>query len=314
MGFKKSTATDCLFSRVQKTETVHLLVYVDDLLIVGTLNAVSRGKRELAMKFTTTDLGVCRHFLGIKVDRRPNGIFLSQGSYAERIVEKAGMEDAKTAATPLPMSHPLYEDRADLPAVEREFMERAPYRRLLGSLLFLATRTRPDITTEVSMLAKFQSDPGIKHWQSLKTLIRYVKGTTDTGIFLPAGDEGVVLTAWSDADWARDQTRSRSRTGYVITVNGGPVVWASKLQNATTLSTTEAEFYALSSCIREVQCLRALLSDLQGQQQGPTVVYQDNLGAIRWTEDVQGLRQVKHVHTRYNFVSDAVESRDVIVQ
>ena len=312
MGFKRSRTTDCLFSRVKKTETVHLLVYVDDLLMVGTETAVSRVKQELARRFTTSDLGECTHFLGIKVERRTNGLFLSQKAYAERIVEKAGMEDAKVANTPLPLSHPLYEERTGTSDAEREFMRRAPYRQLLGSLLFLATRTRPDIATAVSMLAKFQSDPSIKHWKTLKTLIRYVKGTTGTGILLPGG-AGVALTAWSDADWARDQSRRRSRSGYLLTVNGGPVVWSSKLQNATTLSTTEAEFYALSSCVRDVQWMRAVLDELQGHQGKPTVIYQDNLGTIRWTEDVQGLRKVKHIGIRYHFVRDAVEDKDVTV-
>ena len=314
LGFTRSKANDCLFSRVTKTDAVHLLVYVDDLLIVGTADAVAQVKEELARKYTTSDLGECTQFLGIKVERRPDGLFLSQKAYAERIVEKAGMEDAKPASTPLPMAHPLYEPRTETTEADRKFMERAPYRELLGSLLFLATRTRPDLMAAVSMLAKFQADPGIKHWKSLKSVIRYLKATSPYGILLPSGGAGVQLTAYSDADWARDQERRRSRTGYLLTVNGGPVVWCSKLQPATTMSTTEAEFYALSTCIRDVVWVRALLADLQSRQQSETVIYQDNLGTIRWTDDVQGLRKVKHIGIRYNYVRDAVDGHHIALE
>lgn len=164
---------------------------------------VTRVKEDLAKRFTTSDLGKCTHFLGLKVDRKADGMFISQSAYAEKIVETAGMEESKPVSCPLPLSHPLYEDREEPSVEEKTFMRREPYRKILGSLLFLTTRNRPDIMAAVSMLAKFQSDPSVKHWKSLKTVVRYVYVTKEYGEFLPS-DKKLKLSGWSDADWARD--------------------------------------------------------------------------------------------------------------
>lgn len=116
-------------------------------------------------------------------------------------------------------------------------MARVPYRRLLGSLLILATSTRPDLMVSVSMLSKYQADLRIKHWKTLRIVLRYFKGSFIFGIFLPAGTNKTFLTAWSNADWAWDHSNRSSRTGHPCKMNGAPVVWTSKLQSAATLST-----------------------------------------------------------------------------
>ena len=91
-------------------------------------------------------------------------------------------------------------------------MRDIPYREVLGSLLFLATRTRPDLSTAVSMLGKYQQAPMIEHWKSMKAVTRYIVGTLDYGVLLPSGQEA-LLEASSDADWARDHHKRRSRSG-----------------------------------------------------------------------------------------------------
>lgn len=117
----------------------------------------------------------------------------------------------------------------------------------------MATRTRPDISTAVSMLGKFQSDPSPAHWKALKYLLRYVAGTTDFGLFLPSGKAKSDVQAWSDAYWARDHSKRRSRFGFLLAINRGPVIWSSKHHTATAESTTEADFSALVACVREVK-------------------------------------------------------------
>lgn len=192
-------------------------------------------------------------------------------------------------------------------------MEDKPFRSLLGALLYLSTRTRPDLATAVSMLGKYQSDPGPAQWKLLKQLLRYLRGTTKHGLNLPKASNKVKLDAWSDADWARDKGNRRSRSGYVLYVNSGPIIWSSKLHTSTALSTAESEFVALSSCVREVRWIRSLLSEIGCLETGPTTIYQDNLGAISWTEHVQGLMKVKHVGIKYHYVREAVVRKDVEV-
>ena len=150
------------------------------------------------------------------------------------------------------------------------------------------------------------------HWKAMKSVIRYLIGTTDHVIFFPFGQEATV-EAWSDAYWARDHHKRRSRSGYLVTVAGCPVVCASRLQTLTAQSTTEAEFISLAHCVREVHWIRATLSELEAEQSNLTVVHQDNLGAISWTTEIQGLRKVKHIGIRYHFLRDAVEEEAIEV-
>ena len=170
-------------------------------------------------------------------------------------------------------------------------MKTVPYRQLLRSLIFLSTRTHPDISTAVSMLGKFQANPSPVHWKHLKQVIRYLVGTVKHGITFPISDQSAKLSVWSDADWVRHCKNRRSRSGYIITVSGCPVNLSSKLQTATALSTSEAEFFSLSQCTREVMWVRELLEELQVKQYYPTTVLQENLGNISWTEDLQGLEK-----------------------
>ena len=313
LGFRRSRTNDSLFISKSNGPPVYLLVYVDDILVVGDRAAVQGVKKRLSSLFKTTDLGTCTHFVGMKIERRPSGLFLSQRPFAEKIIELAGMTNAKPTHGPLPLSHPLYEEKKTRSPMDEEAMSNLPYREVLGSLLFLATRTRPDLATVVSMLGKYQEAPLVEHWKSMKSVIRYLIGTLDYGIFMPSGQEA-LLEAWSDADWARDHHKRRSRSGYLVTFGGCPVVWASRLQSLTAQSTTEAEFISLAHCVREIHWIRATLEELHVFQSEPTTVYQDNLGTISWTTEVQGLRKVKHIGIRYHYVRDAVDAKTICVE
>lgn len=143
-------------------------------------------------------------------------------------------------------------------------------------------------------------------------VVKYLQGTTDYGLHL-AKKSGYLLQAWPDADWGRDKENRRSRSGIIVTIGGNTVIWTSKMQPSVSLSTSEAELYALSQCVRDEQLVRQFLLELDLDSHEPTKVYQDNLGAIRWTEEVQGLRKVKHVGLCYNFVKEAVQNQDVRV-
>ena len=184
IGLTESPCTNCLFKSTG-AEPVYVLVYVDDLLIVGTPRGVARVNSELAMQFTTTNLGPCTHFLGIAVDRSDKGIFLSQKPFTDNLIEFAGLKTAKPTPTPLPLSHCLYEKTEEPTSEDSDEMRNVPYRSVLGSLLYLATRSLPDIATAVSMLAKFQEKPLPRHWKAMKHLVRYLKGTTYYGLLLP---------------------------------------------------------------------------------------------------------------------------------
>lgn len=122
-------------------------------------------------------------------------------------------------------------------------MQGIPYREILGALLYLSTRTRPNIATTMLMFGKFQAGPAPKHWMALKHVVRYLKITAHMGIIIPHQAANKRLCAWSDSDWAHDQSIRLSRSGYTLMYNNAPILWSSKLLAATALSTTEAELF-----------------------------------------------------------------------
>lgn len=192
-------------------------------------------------------------------------------------------------------------------------MKSVPYRSVLGSLVYLSTRTRSDISKATSMSGKFQESPAPVHWKLLNQIVRYLIGTIDHCLYLLKPEGKNALEGWSDADWARDTSNRRSRSGYIITVSGSPEIWCCKLQTYTYLSSSEAEFFSLGYCTREVIWIPDLLHDLGVQQLSPTKVLQYNLGIISWTEEMQVLRKVKHIGLQYHYVRDAVDSETVQV-
>lgn len=171
------------------------------------------------------------------------------------------MNDYKPIKSPLPLNHPLYGKRNPLMEEARSQICNQLYRYLLGRLLYLATRTRLDTSTETSMLGKFQNYPDIPQWKMLQNLVRYFKGTSDYLIFSPSRKNGKVdIESWADSDWARYEEQRCSRSGFVSTVNRRPIIGSSKLQTATTQSSTKAEFASLQSTVREVRCVKNVLN------------------------------------------------------
>ena len=312
MGGKRIAVSDCLFMMEKHGSMALILIYVDDLGMFGDEKVIMFVKAKLGKYLKLTDLGESTFFLGVLIRETEKTIILTQKPLIKRIMQLSNMETCKPAKTPLPISHVLYEARSEPTKDEEQSMKMVPYKEVLGSLLFLSTSTRPDISTAVSMLGKFAASPLPRHWNAMKHVIRYLSGTQDYGLVFKKKC-GHDLGAWSDAEWARDEHKRRSRSGILITIGSNPVIWTSKLQPSVALSTTEAEFYALSECIREVNWVRQLFIELDIEMSSPTPVQQDKLGAIKWTKEVQGLRNVKHVRIRYHFVKEAVQRKDVEV-
>lgn len=144
-------------------------------------------------------------------------------------------------------------------------------------------------------MEKFQENPGRAHWKLLKQVVRYLIGALDFGVFLPNVILGCTLEARSDADWTRDISNRRSRFGYLILISKAPILWCLKLQTSTPLSSIQTQFYSLAHYTREIIWIRDLLKELNLCPRNQTLTRLDNLGTIKWTEEMQGLRKVKHI-------------------
>ncbi|KMQ87251.1 rna-dependent dna polymerase [Lasius niger] len=144
------------------------------------------------------------------------------------------------------------------------------YRQLVGSLMYLAVVTRPDLAYTVATLSKFLDSPTDEHWNAGKRVLRYLAGTTDIGIMY-GRDRSTKLVAYSDADWANCVNTRRSTSGVVL-LNGGPVTWFSRKQGVVATSTTDAEYVAAHDAGKEIVWARRLLKKI-GSQIAPYVLW-----------------------------------------
>lgn len=166
-GFEQSAHSDCLFI-LKEARPVYIVAHMDDLFVIGNKVETDSTKKLLASKFITTELGPCSFYLGIGITRSSGGLLFLQAAFVSKVVSLVNLQDAKPAPTPLSMSQCLYEERNDVTEEERTQIEAVLYSAVLGYLLFLATRTRPDTATAVLMLSKFQSSPMPRHWKVIK--------------------------------------------------------------------------------------------------------------------------------------------------
>ena len=144
---------------------------------------------------------------------------------------------------------------------ESELVDQSLYQSAVGSLLYLATRTRPDISFAVNNVARYCSKPTKSHWTAVKRIFRYLRGTTHHGLLYSKGSESHDLIGYSDADWGGDDNDYKSTTGYLFQIGGTAVTWKSKKQSCVALSTAESEYMALSSAAQEAIWIRELNAD-----------------------------------------------------
>ena len=185
-------------------------------------------------------------------------------------------------------------------------MAAVPYMSAVGSLLYAALGTRPDIAYAVNAVAQYSKCPGPAHWTAVKRIFRYLVGTTALCLFFPFG-ASLDIVAFSDSDWGTDTDTRRSRTGYVVFVAGGVVIWQSRIQKTVALSSCEAELYALAEAAKELLWLTGLLSELK-LIFGTPVLYVDNQGAIALAKNPVAHQRSKHIHIRWFFVRDIINS------
>ena len=310
MGFKESDADPSLYVRDVDGDVVHVLVYVDDLLIASYgVAKVLEVKSAIMQVFDCRDMGEADLFLGLAIqrDRESRTITVSQRRMIEEVVAEYGMSKSRPKAVPMSPGTVLVKPGAD----ERLEVERYPYSALVGSLLYIAGCTRPDISHAVGVLTRHMSAPGKEHWKAAKEVVRYLAGTADYGLVFGDGrvDEGLI--GYTDADHAGCVESRRSTTGFVFSLHGGPVSWSSKFQRTVAVSTMEAEYVAASEGVKEALWLRQLLCDM-GYMLAPTKVNCDSQCAIKVIKNPVISERSKHIAVRYHLIREHV-TRGAIV-
>lgn len=205
LGFIALQADECVFKR----DGVWILLYVDDVIVMSASKASPESvKRELTRHLEMKDLGPLDHFLGVTFVRNEKEAWLTQKQYTLEVLKRFGMSDCRPVSTPMENGS----SRADANNLQEP--DQTLYQEVIGSLLYLSTRTRPDISAAVGILARQSANPQHPHWVSVKRVFRYLCGTADFALRLD-GQQG-DLVCYSDADWASDRDDRKSTSGVLF--------------------------------------------------------------------------------------------------
>jgi hypothetical protein len=309
MGFKCIQSDRSCFVYSDGNVRIILPIYVDDGMISAKSDAdIDRVIAQLGSSFKVKDLGPTEFLLGIKVEQDPvtGAISISQRQYAVDMLEQFGMSDCKPVDTPMLPGVTLTKEMGA--KTEEESKRIKPvYLSAVGSLLYLATQTRPDISYAVGLLARFNSNPGEEHWKAVKHLFRYIKGTLDFKLtYSKSPSSAHPFVTYTDANHGGCPDSGKSTGGYIVMMNGAPVSWRSKLQTTVSLSTTEAEYVAAAEAGKELKWMRNLLSELGYPVSGPSPLLMDNQSAIQVAKNPEHHGRMKHLDLAHFWLRDEV--------
>ena len=193
-------------------------------------------------------------------DRKNKRLWLSQEKYIEYVLDTFNMKNARLVGTPLAAHFKLSTELCPSDDKEKEEMSKIPYASVVGSLMYAMVCTRPNIAYSMGVVSRFLMNPSKQHWQAVKWILRYLKGTIN--YCLCFGHDETVLEGFTDADMAGDMDTIKSTTGYLYTFAGAAVSWVSRLQRIVALSTTEAEYIAATKACKEMLWMQRFLEEI----------------------------------------------------
>ncbi|GJX28460.1 putative RNA-directed DNA polymerase [Tanacetum coccineum] len=317
-GFSRSEDESCIYIKVSGSVVVFLVLYVDDILLIGndipTLQSV---KEWLGKCFAMKDLGDAAYVLGIKIyrDRTRRLIGLSQDTYLDKILKRFKMENSKKGNLPLHHGIKISSDLCPKTDDELDKMSRVPYASAIGSIMYAMTCTRPDVSFALSMVSRHQQNPGEGHWTAVKNILKYLRNTKDR-FLVYGGEKELRVTGYCDASWQTDKDDSKSQSGWVFLLNGGAVTWKSSKQDTVADSTCESEYIAACEASKEAIWMKNFIGDLGvvPTVQDPIEIFCDNESAVALTKEPKDHGKSKHIDRKYHFVRSKVAEGHVIVK
>ncbi|CAI7873063.1 unnamed protein product [Closterium sp. NIES-53] len=325
IGFTPSTADHSLFMLGEGEQRSFMVVYVDDILIFSpSSDLVKEVMLKLKDKFKCKALGDVSFYLGLHIERdvEKRCMRVHQRKYLEALAANFGQSGGHVA-TPFPSGFKCVKGPEEESVGEEE---RRRFHSLVGSLMYAAVHTRPDVAFATGQLARVFQCPNEDQVAAGMRVAKYLGQTATVGLQYSAaaqwrqkGADGVepgrlFLTAFSDASYASEPEDMTSVGGFICCVGGGPTAWESKKQVDRALSSVESEYMALFRAVREIVWQRRLLAELGEEQQGPTPLYCDSQGAIALAKNpvLHGL--TKHMRVKRHWTRSMVAASEVDVR
>jgi reverse transcriptase-like protein len=349
LGFTRCKSDECVYTRLSRNKHMILIVvYVDD--IPGAFDEVDRQeweeiKQAFADQYKIKFLGDADWFLGMRIrrDRSCKILYLDQQSYAESVLEEFHLDESRSVAHP---GTPEELTKAGCATSTEEIaeMRSVPYRQAIGSLMYLANCTRPDMLHAVNLAAQFSQNPGAIHWRAVMQILRYLCGTTELGLKFD-GNMGKnsfthsdassaqsasvesPLVIYADANWGSCKDSRRSTTGWLIQLGNCWIDWSCHKQATVALSSCEAEYMAVTASTQGAMWMSQLLHEIGfmrwicGGASSPSstispvpLIYSDNKSAIAMAQNDSLHSRSKHIDIKHHFIREQIEKKFIQIQ
>jgi len=295
IGLKQYRTDKCLFGKYneQNKLTALLTLYVDDILITGENTEIKYIINKLKNKYEISMESDATKIVGINIYKTKNGYKINQNDFINKTIEKYNMNKSKTIKYPCRKISD-YERKNSKP------IDINVYKSLLGSLLYISVKTRPDIAFAVNQASRYAEAPTEIDYKSLLTILQYLKSTKDKSIYYNGDNQ---LVGFSDADFANDESTRKSTSGFIYLLGNSPISWKSQLQRNITLSTAEAEFVSLTECSKHGIWLKNLFEEITNKKVLIKIKV-DNKACIAIAEDQNAKGRCKHIDLRYKYIRE----------
>ena len=306
--FEQSLCDHCVYIKKENNSVVIILVRVDDLLIgSNSEKSLVNAKRSLFQNFKMKDLGILSWFLGIEFCFEENCVKMNQSKFIKKILSKFKMSECNPKGIPCDLNI----NKSDFEE-SPELTDCTLYRNIVGSLIYIMTCTRPDLSYVVSKLSQHMAKPSQSHLGMCKFVLKYLKGTENYNLVFKKSTSPCTIFGYCDSDWGGSVDR-RSFSGYCFQLNecSSPISWKSKKQNSVALSSCEAEYISLAFAIQEAKFLQQLFMDMIGVKVKPINLFVDNQGAIKLAKNPIFHQRSKHIDIRYHFIRGEIQNGDV---
>ena len=311
-GFEGGDVDPCLMYRKTGKDIVYISIHVDDALLVGTKKGIQdavadikKGGFELKIEGSLDDYLSCE----ITFDEDGSGGYIHQPHLISRIEKTFGdlVKKRQEYGTP---GTPGFRTIRNPDEEKLDEKRHSMYRSGVGMLLYLVKHSRPDLANPIRELSKVLDGPSEKSWGEMCRIIKYVLDTRNMSLRIkPKGSDinEMEMIAFSDSDWAADRETRISVSGFIIYLNGVAISWKSRAQKGVTLSSSEAEFVALSEAVKEIRFIFQVLRSMGIKVKTPIVVRADNVGAMFMAKNTSISDRTKHVDIRYHFIREFVD-------
>ena len=312
----------CVFIKKTKNGLTIITVYVDDLNLIGTPEELIKTTNYLKKEFEMKDLEKIRYCLGLQIEYCLNGVLIHQSSYTEKVLKRFYMDKSHPLSSPMAVRSLEVTKDPFRPKEENEELlsPEVPYLSAIGALMYLANYIRLDIAFSINLLARYSLATTKRHWNGIKHILRYLRGTSDMRLFYSKAMEPQFL-GYADAGYLSDPHKARSQTGYIFTYGNTAISWRSVKQTMVATSSNHSKILAIHEASRECVWLGSMIQHIREScglssiKNNPTILYEDNAACIAQIKGgyIKGDR-TKHILPKFFYTHELQKDGEIDMQ